>query len=85
MLNRNLKATPTPIVLFYHAILGFIMIWIYISIEAAIAGELRLAEYSLKLWSLSYAAATPHTVGTAFVTLAFQKDKSGMVALMSNI
>ena len=85
VLNRNLKATPTPVVLFYHAIFGFIMIWIYIGIEAAITGELRLADYSLKLWAMGYGAATPSTAGTAFVTLAFQKDKSGLVALMSNM
>ena len=81
--NRSLKAVPTPVILFYHALLGFFMIWIYIGIEAAITGELRLTEYSAKVWAMGYGAAVPDSFYTALATLAYQKDRSGMVALMT--
>ena len=69
--NRSLKAVPTAVVLFYHALFGIPMILIYIGIEAAIKGELRLTEYSAKLWAMSYGAASPDSFGCALATMAF--------------
>lgn len=44
--SRNLKGTPPPVILFYHSINGFIIIWIYIAVEAGITDTLRMSEYT---------------------------------------
>ena len=44
--NRNLKGTPPPVILFYHSINGFFIIWIYVGIEAGITNTLRLTQYT---------------------------------------
>ena len=48
VLNRALKETPAPVVVFYHTINGFIIAWIYIITEMLITGNgTRLANYTL--------------------------------------
>ena len=50
VLNRALKATPTPIILFYHAIGGFCLAFAYILIEALlVGGPLRFTTYTREM------------------------------------
>ena len=49
VLNRALKETPTPVIVFYHTITGFIIAWIYIITEMLITGNgTRLANYTMR-------------------------------------
>ena len=83
MANRNLKEIPLPVIIFMHAILGFIMVWIYIGIETSVKGELRLSTYTARMWGMAYGSALPDSVGLLLMTLAYQKDRSGFTALIS--
>ena len=67
-----------------HAILGFIMVWIYIGIETWVkGGELRMSTYTARMWGMAYGSALPDSVGLLLMTLAYQKDRSGFTALIS--
>ena len=81
--NRNLKDYPAPVVGFHFTVIGFIMTSIYITVEALINWELRLTQYSAKLWAMAYGAALPDGATVLLTILAYQKDKSGFVALIS--
>ena len=69
--NRNLKDYPAPVVGFHFTVIGFLMTSIYITVEALINWELRLTEYSAKVWAMAYGAALPDSVSLLLGTLAY--------------
>ena len=69
--NRNLKNTPVTVILFYHGIIGLVLLWTYIAIEASIKGELRLSNYTLETWLISLISATFSASETLTTTLAY--------------
>ena len=81
--NRNLKDTPTTVILFYHGIIGLVIVWAYIAIEAAITGELRMSDYTFRMWLISLIAAAIAASETLTITIAYQKDRAGFSSLMS--
>ena len=81
--TRNLKETPTQVILIYHGIFGLIIIWIYIWIEAAITDELRFNDYTLRMWLISAGAACISATETLLTTVAFQKDRAGFSSLLT--
>ena len=83
MANRSLKETPVPVIVFYHSILGFIILWILIAIEAAITGELRLTQYSSMMWLQAYGAAFFDTGSMITTIVAFQRDRASFSSLLS--
>ena len=80
---RNLKSIPTTLMMFYHGIIGLVVIWIYIAIEAAVIGELRMSDYTTKMWLISSIAAAIAASETVTTTLAYQKDRAGFSSLLS--
>ena len=72
VLNRALKDTPAPVVVFYHTINGFIIAWIYIITEMLITGKgTRLIDYTLHQYLIVCAASIFDSGGLLLGTLAF--------------
>ena len=69
--NRNLKDYPAPVVGFHFTVIGFLMTSIYITVEALINWELRLIEYSAKVWAMAFGAALPDGMTVVLSILAF--------------
>ena len=80
-----MKETPPPVILFYHSINGFVLIWIYILIEYGITNELRMSEYTLDMWLIVYGAAYFDCCAMLSNVIAFQNDSAGLAGLLSNI
>ena len=81
--SRMLKDTPTPIIIFYHTIGGFVMTGLFVLIESLVNGNLRMTEYTSRQWLIALAASACETCALFTVTLAYQRDSSGFVALIS--
>ena len=72
VLNRALKETPAPVVVFYHTINGFIIAWIYIIVEMLVTGKgTRLVDYTLRQYLIVCAASTFDSGALLLGTLAF--------------
>ena len=72
VLNRALKETPTPVIIFYHTIIGFIIAWIYIITEMLITGNgTRLSDYTLHQYLIVAAASVFDSGALLLGTLAF--------------
>ena len=80
-----MKETPPPVILFYHSINGFVLIWIYILIEYGITNELRMSEYTLEMWLIVYGASYVDCCAMLSNLIAFQNDSAGLAGLLSNI
>ena len=79
-----LKRHPTPVVIFYHTIGGITLAGIYIVIECIITGEKsRLTEYTGRQYLLATACSFFDAGSLIMGTLAFQKDSSGFISLLS--
>ena len=82
--SRMLKDSPTPIIIFYHTIGGFVMTSIFVLIECLVTGEgTRMTEYTGRQWAIAFAASACDMCALFSVTLAYQRDSSGFVALIS--
>ena len=82
---RTLKETPAPIILFYHCIIGTVLIWIYILIEYGITNEFRMSEYTFEMWLIVYAAAFLDSFSMLSTTVAYQNDSAGFTALITYV
>ena len=85
MSARALKETPPPIILFYHCINGFVLIWIYILIEYAITNKFRMSEYTLEMWLIVYGSAFIDSFCILASLVAFSYDSAGFAALISYV
>ena len=56
---------------------------IFLIIEAIINGGTRLTEYTARQYGIAVAASLCETLALCTVTMAYQKDSSGFVALIS--
>ena len=82
--NRMLKDTPTPVIIFYHTATGMLCTLVYILIEMWITGHSsRMAEYTSSEFLILICASFFDTGALLFVTIAYQADSSGFVALIS--
>ena len=82
--SRMLKEIPLPIIVFYHTVGGLLLTGAFIGIECLITGKgSRLTEYTGKQYLICLGAAACDTIALFSDTLAFQKDSSGFVALIS--
>ena len=80
--TRILKDTPTPVILFYHTVGGFTATLIFLLVEMWITGNpLRLLGYDKSTWLKGILAAWFDVGALVFITIAYQKDSSGFVAL----
>ena len=49
VLNRALKETPAPIVIFYHTTFGILLALVYIIVEAIVTGKgTRINDYTMR-------------------------------------
>ena len=83
--RRVLKDTPTSIVLFYYTVGSLIITGIWLGIEACFKNEgFRFFNlYTGKQILIALAASGFACGEMIFVTLAYQSDSSGFVALLS--
>ena len=80
-----LKQHPLQLIIFYHTFTGLILTTAYIGIDAAVAGAWRMTEYTTKQWLICIAASAADVIALNTDTLAYQKDSSGFVALISYV
>ena len=84
VLNRALKALPTPIILFYHSILGLILAFTYILIEAWITGNgFRFPTYTNEMLMITAGASVFDAFACLLATLGQQSASASFVSLLS--
>ena len=91
ILNRALKDSHHAVILFWHAIFGivlslsavFIVAWFTTAPEETTG--ISLFNYDSKVFGLMIIATLFDVVGVTSVTIAYQADSSGFVALISYI
>ena len=83
--SRNLKETPAPIILFHHSIIGFVVISIYILTEYGIRNELRMREYTLKMWLIVFGGAFCDSSAVLGTSIAYRYDRAGFTGLISYV
>lgn len=79
--NRKLKNIDYFVVMCYHGILGSAFAIVYICIEAVINGEFRI--YTFVQYLILIAASVMDMLTVNCMTIAFQRDSSGFVSLIS--
>ena len=86
VLNRRLKSIPASIVMFYHGLVGAIVILLWILADLCFSEKgLRMATYSGKMWLVLLASTLFSAIVTTSHTVAYQSDSSGFVVLVGNI
>ena len=71
VLNRALKGTPAPVVVFFHTINGLLLALSFIGIEALLTGnETRLTQYSVRQYLICLAASIFDSGELLFITVA---------------
>lgn len=89
VLNRALKDVHHAILMFWHGVLGIVLAVSGVLIEAIFVqnpeGGLRIFHYSGAVYALMLGATLFDSGAVNFVTIAFQSDSSGFVALISYI
>ena len=49
VINRSLKQTPAPVIVFYVSLVGFLIFAFYLGVETIITGEgLRFGDYTAR-------------------------------------
>ena len=82
--SRLLKETPMPVLVFYHTVVGFTFTLVYILVEMWITGNgFRLAQYTSHDYLICLCASAFDAGALIGVTVAYQVDSSGFVALIS--
>ena len=81
--SRMLKQLPLAIIVVYHTIVGVVLTFLYIVLEAVFTGTWRFTSYTSSQWLICLAASACDAGALFGVTLAYQKDSSGFVALIS--
>ncbi len=70
--TRALKATPTPVVIFYYAIGGLVLTGAYIIIEQLITGlPSRFTDYTSRQMQIAVGSSLFDTSGLLSVTLGY--------------
>ena len=83
VLNRALKGTPAPVVVFFHTINGLLLALSFIGIEALVTGQgTRLTQYSLRQYLICLVASIFDSGELLLITVACQADRSGFVSLI---
>ena len=86
VLNRALKHVHHAIVMFWHGVCGITLAILAISIESlVVGGPVRFFNYDAQIYLLIVAATVFDSLAVNAVTIAFQSDSSGFVALISYI
>ena len=83
--SRSLKATPTPVVIFYHTIGGMIFAGAYILIEMWVANipSRFLDYYTRRQYGIAMGAAAFDSGALLSVTFAFQSATVTFVSMLS--
>ena len=86
VLNRVIKHIPVNVIIFYHSILGMTVVGIIILLEAAITGDgFRFLQYTGRQFGYLTASCVCDSIALFAFTMAFLKDKSGFIGLLSYI
>ena len=80
--SRALKHVATPVVTFYHSIVGIIVFSVVI-ITQGMLDEFRFSSYTEQQKLLMVIGSLFDTLAIYSTTVAFQSDSSGFVALLS--
>ena len=84
ILNRALKGVHHAVVMFWHGVLGLTLALTGVFIDAYInpVEGIRIFNYDTKVYMLMLAATLFDSIAVNAVTIAFQSDSSGFVALI---
>ena len=89
VMNRALKATHSSVIMFWHGILGLVfafsgIMFVELTGKGAAAGTgLTIFNYSAQVYLLLTAGTFCDSIALNCVTIAFQSDSSGFLALLS--
>lgn len=81
MLDRYLRATPAPVVIFWHSLNGLLLISIYIVLEAVISGN-GFRFYTGRQYLIALISTAVDAIAMSSSTIAFQSDSSGFIGLL---
>ena len=86
ILNRALKGVHHAIVLFWHGMFGLTLAWLAVLIEGWVTADgsgIRIFHYDTRVYLMMLGATMFDSLMVNSVTIAFQSDSSGFVALIS--
>ena len=84
--SRSLKATPTPVVIFYYTIGGILCTCAYILIEIWVTNiPSRFLDYTGRQYGIAVGAAAFDTVSLLIGTFAFQVANTSFVSMLSSL
>ena len=82
--TRSLKTIATSIILFWYCVGGMIMTGLYLIVELIVnSGNVgRFRSYSSEAYAFASASTLFDAASLCLITVAYQSDKSGFVALL---
>ena len=84
--SRSLKATPTPVVIFYHTTGGILCAGAYVLIEIWVANiPSRFLDYTGRQYGIAVGGATFDSVATLSATFSYQVANTSFVSMLSSL